>query len=105
MNIGLFDREEVVKYFSKSSLYLLDDSIEFNSVFSKFLKACFNIEIEEIIPFVQYSSQFFDLQMDNSLPSACKNDDAYDVIYLFILLLYRKPTKIYWLIKHTMVIF
>lgn len=83
VNIGLFETDEVVKYFSKSSLYLLDDSIEFNSVYSKFIMACFQIEIEEIIPFVQYCSKFFSLQMDNSLPTACKNDDAYDVKFKF----------------------
>lgn len=84
INIGLFNKEEVVKYFSKSSLYLLDDTIEFNSVYSKFLMACFHIDIEEIIPFVQYSSTFFSLQMDNSLPPASKNEDAYEVNSLCI---------------------
>ena len=87
LSLGLFSTKEVVKYFSGSSLYLLDDSIEFNNTFGKFVKACFKIEREELIPFIQYGSKFFDLTMDNSLPPACKDPEAFEVSSLLFCIL------------------
>jgi hypothetical protein len=52
INLQLFAKEEVVEYFSHSSIYLLDKEISFNNVYKRFVHICFGIDIEELIPYV-----------------------------------------------------
>jgi len=79
LNLRLFNREEVITHFSNSSLYLLEESIQFNKTFSGFINACFNIGIDELIPFVQYASRFFSMELDNCLPHHWSDECALEV--------------------------
>jgi hypothetical protein len=77
INLQLFMKKEVVKYFSRGSIYLLDNEINFNNVYKRFVDVCFGIDIEELIPYVQYCSKFFGMKMDHSIIEALKNDKLY----------------------------
>lgn len=79
INLQLFAKEEVVEYFSNSSIYLLDQDISFNKVYRRFVHICFGIKIEEMIPYVQYCSPFFAMPMDHSMIEALKNEQVYEV--------------------------
>lgn len=79
INLQLFAKEEVVEYFSQSSIYLLDQEISFNNVYKRFVHICFGIDIEELIPYVQYCSPFFAMSMDHSMIEALKNEKLYEV--------------------------
>lgn len=83
ISLGLFAKEEVVEYFSQSSIYLLDQEISFNNVYKRFVHICFGIDIEELIPYVQYCSPFFAMPMDHSMIDALKNDELYKVRIFF----------------------
>jgi hypothetical protein len=89
----------VIKHFSNSSLYLLEESIEFNKSFARFIKACFNIDISELIPFVQYSSKFFSMELDNCLPHHWTDECALEVNPSVI---FRRLMKTCWLSRSIM---
>lgn len=74
-----FSEEDVIENFHLSSLYLLDQNIKVNQVFRLFLHQKVGVSIEEILPFVQYSSRFFGLPIEFKLHKACKYQENIDV--------------------------
>jgi len=82
--VGCFDRKNIIKLFCYSSQYLNDSEAELNKVFAPFVKACHNASISELLPFVQYSSRFFKMELDLKVPESCKDVDSFKVIQILI---------------------
>lgn len=64
---GLFTRTEICHDFSEKSSYLFDKRLFLNKVFEDFVMIYLDIGLEELLPYVQYSSSLYRL---NSIASA-----------------------------------
>ena len=53
---GIIRLDEVFDTFSDNSSYLTDKSSNFNKIFRTFLKTNLGVELEELLPYVQYAS-------------------------------------------------
>jgi len=74
-----FSKEEVATQFKESSLFLLDETSQFNQIFSNYLVLHLGVTLAELLPFVQYVSSFFLLPMDYTLHKECKKNNTFDV--------------------------
>lgn len=79
--------------FCHSSLYLIDQTLAINAVFKNFLQQKIGVSLEEILPFVQYSSRFFGLKVELKLHKACKYQENSDVSFHPPELILRNPTR------------
>lgn len=64
----VFTAEEIAEEFPRSSLYLLDDSNDFNDLFRGFLEHVFGCSLFEILPSVQYCATYFGLAFTYEKP-------------------------------------
>jgi hypothetical protein len=64
IDLHLYSPDLILSKFSASSLYLLDQSSPFNSLFGTFLKHYFSISLEELLPCTQYASTFMGLDFE-----------------------------------------
>lgn len=71
---GQFTTETVVERFPSSSLYLLDPSYALNNLFGRYLEHYFGIELEELLPSIQFASTFSSLESSTKLPSVAVNN-------------------------------
>lgn len=69
-----FTLETVVERFPSSSLYLLDPSYALNNLFGRYLEHYFGIELEELLPGIQFASSFAGLEVSTKLPSVAVNN-------------------------------
>jgi hypothetical protein len=69
-----FTTEIIVERFPSSSLYLLDPTFAFNNLFSRYLELYFGIELEELLPSIQYASTFAGLEVSTKLPSVVEGN-------------------------------
>lgn len=69
-----FTTEIVVERFPSSSLYLLEPNFAFNNLFARFLEIHFGIELEELLPSIQYASTFAGLEVSTKLPSVVESN-------------------------------
>lgn len=63
-------RRSVSQTLAHSSGYLLDDTRPLNAVFARFLAASFEIQLSELLPFVQHAAGFFGIPAVYCLPDA-----------------------------------
>jgi hypothetical protein len=69
-----FTTEIIVERFPSSSLYLLDPNFAFNNLFARYLELYFGIELEELLPSIQYASTFAGLEVCTKLPSVVEGN-------------------------------
>ena len=83
-----FTLPQIIETFPASSLYLLDQTFAFNNLFSDFLQKNFGLELEDLLPCIQYASTYFNLEICKDLPLAVKlnPEGVTDVILSLILL-------------------
>ena len=67
--------------FSDNSSYLTDKSSSFNAIFRTFLNSNLGVELEELLPYVQYASQFYwkstsDLLTNYKIAEEIRPDDV-----------------------------
>lgn len=67
-----FELDQITERFPTSSLYLLDKTFAFNDLFSKFLEHSMALQLEELLPTIQYASTFFNLPICQQPPSIVK---------------------------------
>lgn len=63
-----FELEQIVETFPNSSLYLLDQNFAFNDFFAQFLVYHFGINLEDLLPTIQYTSSYFAVQFSYESP-------------------------------------
>lgn len=70
-----FNSEQIIENFPNSSTYLLETTYAFNDLFSDFMKTHFGCELEHLLPYIQYASTYFALELSFELPSAVNAED------------------------------
>ena len=80
---GVFTLQQITKEMPQSSLYLLNESSDFNALFGDFVSYCFEYSLPDLLPAVQYAATFFGLPMNYQMPSAVKRnkESVLDVSY------------------------
>jgi len=67
-----FTLNQIVQTFRSSSLYLLDKTFAFNNLFADFLENFCGLELEDLLPCIQYASTFFCLDISKDYPKIVK---------------------------------
>ena len=65
-----FSLQQIIEDFPFTSNYLINNKINFNYAFAKFLTYCFGFELFELLPTIQFVATFFGLPILNNLPIA-----------------------------------
>ena len=65
-----FSNEEIIENFPYSSTYLQKTTYPFNDLFSDFMKSLFACELEHLLPYIQYASMYFALELRFERPRA-----------------------------------
>ena len=65
--LGFFTHEQIVKSFPISSLYLMENT-EFNDFFRCFLNDSFALDIDQLLPQIQFAAYFIKLRTDSLRP-------------------------------------
>ena len=95
-----FDIEQIVENFPSSSTYLLDPTYAFNNLFSDFMKTLFGCELEPLLPYIQYASTYFALELSFELPRAVNADYNRTVrVNYFCFKFFRAILRISWPIR------
>lgn len=58
---GVYSKAYIEEVFPQRSCYLLDEDQETNTVFSRFLSRYTSIQLEDLLPTVQFCAQFYGL--------------------------------------------
>lgn len=74
-----FEEQDVIKNFCHSSLHLIDEKFVLNKTFRAFLLRKVGVPLEEVLPFIRYTSRFFGLKAELKLHKACKYEDNTEV--------------------------
>ena len=69
-----FTNDQILNDFPTSSLYLLNDSLPYNELYSYFISNFFGLALYDLLPTIQYGSTFFGLEFQIELPVAAKVD-------------------------------
>lgn len=80
-NLLMMSWTDIYQIFPNSSKFLLDPENEINLIFGKFLGACFEVELEELLPFVQYVAQFCEMTFSYEIPESFKAKDLTGVFF------------------------
>lgn len=75
VNLKVFEKSDIINYFSNSSWYVQDETLSYNSIFNKFLEKTLNVTLEELLPFIQFASQFFSLPIEYLSPNSKSLED------------------------------
>lgn len=67
--LGLFTSKEVHRTFASKSSYIQEGDLELNEVFNAFVQRFLKVSLLELLPFVQYSSLFYNVPLDRDGPS------------------------------------
>lgn len=78
-----FSLQQIIEDFPFTSNYLINNKINFNYAFAKFLTYCFGFELFELLPTIQFVATFFGLPILNNLPIAAKlnKENVLEVIF------------------------
>lgn len=71
---GAYCKNYIAEVFPHRSTYLLDESLEVNSLFRSFLEYYTELTMDDILPGVQFVSKYFSLQFAFESPSVLKNN-------------------------------
>lgn len=97
-----FNSEQIIENFPNSSTYLLETTYAFNDLFSDFMKTHFGCELEHLLPYIQYASTYFALELSFELPSAVNaEDNATLEVFFWFFKIKRVILKIFWLIRQS----
>lgn len=69
---GSFDKRDIARLFPQGSGYLLDPQNELNRVFGKFLDYYSDVQLEELLPAVQFAAKYYELPFTFDSPSVLK---------------------------------
>ena len=78
-----FELPQIVETFPTSSLYLLDENFAYNDFFAQFLVYHFGINLEDLLPTIQYTSTYFAVTFSYESPKLYE-DEATGVKYVTI---------------------
>lgn len=96
VQLEIFGRDDVIQHFNHSSLYILDEGLKYNRVFEKFLSVSLRVTLAELLPFIQFASQFFGLPLKYEIPSAFTQADDCQNVLILIFNKNRNPMKRCW---------
>ena len=69
-----FSLQEILGEFAQQSTFLFRDVTGFNLIYSEFLRKSFRLEIEEILPAIQFVSSYFAVKICYELPYAARRN-------------------------------
>jgi hypothetical protein len=75
-NLQVFTKEQISKEFLKSSVLLEDMRIQFNGLFNHFLELCFDFNLMEILPQIQFVATFFIMEFNYEMPKTVFNNEC-----------------------------
>jgi hypothetical protein len=71
----IFNTQDILEEFPCSSLYLIDESSDFNDLFGSFVEHVFGFSLLDILPSVQYCATFFGLSFSFEKPMIGDEED------------------------------
>lgn len=74
IELKVFKKEQVLREFADSSLFIQEQKSEWNAFFGSFMEKCLGYELVSLLPTIQYSSTYFGLNITIDYPIAAKID-------------------------------
>jgi len=71
-NYQQFDETQIIEQMPLFNPNLLNREFIFNDLFANFIFCCLGTELFELLPYIQYCSKFFGLNLNYDLPNATK---------------------------------
>lgn len=81
VRLSLFTPQEIHSSFAAKSSYIQDGDIELNEVFTAFVHRYLKVSLQELLPFVQYSSLFYNVALGPETSSPAKHANFANVGY------------------------
>lgn len=70
LSIGVFVLEDVCTNFKNKSFYVFPDKLGFQQFFQKFLQATLDIQMTDLLPALQFCSDYFSIPIKYDIPKA-----------------------------------
>lgn len=69
-----FSSEQIVNSFPQQSTYLQETTMAFNNQYADFISTHFGCELDQLLPYIQYASTYFALELSFDIPAAQSSD-------------------------------
>ena len=89
----VFNVEEITNIFVNSSFFLLCNNEMFNGLFGNFLNFSFGYQLADLLPYIQYASSFFNLNLNFDLPISTTSNEKILEVSLFFYYYIMLPIK------------
>ena len=76
----------IYEKFKFGSKFLFESENDFNPIFSNFVKICFGINIQDLLPYINHAAKVCGFKFNYSFPDSMKNKDLAGVSINFIVL-------------------